>query len=98
MRQAARADALNKEFKKMRSLLLIVALAACSKDPCEGAECGTTKVAQALFVAREGELVSFDIATGEERPGTVQNVVTPVDLYAHENGWLTVNLTNATET
>jgi YVTN family beta-propeller protein len=50
-----------------------------------------------LFVAHEGSLVSYDIATGEERPGAVQDVTGPVDLQALSDGTLMVNLTGRNE-
>lgn len=54
-------------------------------------------LAHTLFVAHEGSLVSYDIATGEERPGAVQNVTGPVDLQALDDGTLLVNLTGRDE-
>jgi hypothetical protein len=50
--------------------------------------------AQTLFVGHEGTLVSYDVASGDEKPGTVTDVQTPVDLQALEDGTLLVNLTN----
>jgi YVTN family beta-propeller protein len=50
-----------------------------------------------LFVAREGSLASFDLATGEERAGTVTDVTGPVDLQALADGTLMVNLTGRNE-
>jgi hypothetical protein len=49
---------------------------------------------QTLFVAHEGSLVSYDIETGEERPGAVQGVSNPTDLQALDDGTLLVNLTD----
>lgn len=50
-----------------------------------------------LFVAHEGLLSSYDIATGEERPGSVSGISAPVDLQALEDGSLIVNLTGTNE-
>jgi hypothetical protein len=59
------------------------------------AECAP--LANTLFVAREGTLASFDIATGDERPGTVTNVTGPVNIQALEDGIVGVNLTGRNE-
>lgn len=52
---------------------------------------------QALFVAHQGSLVSYDIDTGEELPGAVQDIDGPVDIQALDDGTLLVNLTNSNE-
>lgn len=54
-------------------------------------------LAQALFVAHDGTLNSYDLATGKERPGAVQNIAEPTDLQALADGTLMVNLTNRNE-
>jgi hypothetical protein len=54
----------------------------------------TTALAETLFVAHQGSLVSYDIATGAERPGAVQGVSSPTDMQALEDGTLLVNLTD----
>jgi hypothetical protein len=51
-------------------------------------------LAQTLFVAHEGSLVSYDLESGEERPGAVQGVSNPTDLQALADGTLLVNLTD----
>lgn len=56
-----------------------------------------TSGAQSLFVGHEGSLIAYDLATGEERPGAVQNVAGPVDLQALADGTLMVNLTGRDE-
>jgi hypothetical protein len=61
-------------------------------DGADGGELGHT-----LFVAREGSLASFDLATGAERAGTVTEVTGPVDLQALSDGMLMVNLTGRNE-
>lgn len=63
----------------------------------DGSEVNSGPLGHTLFVAHEGSLVSYDIATGEERPGAVQNVTSPVDLQAIEDGLLIVNLTGRNE-
>ncbi len=63
----------------------------------DGTDDGGAELGHALFVAREGSLISFDLATGEERPGTVANVTGPVDLQALADGMLMVNLTGRNE-
>jgi YVTN family beta-propeller protein len=56
-----------------------------------------TPLANTLFVGHEGQLVSYDIATGEERAGAVQSVTGPVDMQALEDGTIMVNLTGRNE-
>lgn len=58
---------------------------------------GATGLAQTLFVAHEGFLSSYDIATGNERAGTIPNVTGPVDMQALPDGHLFVNLTGRNE-
>lgn len=53
--------------------------------------------AQALFVAHDGSLVSYDVASRQERAGTVTNVSRPVDLQSLDDGMLVVNLTGSNE-
>lgn len=51
-----------------------------------------------LFVAHEaGALVSYDLSSGAERPGAVQNLSGPVDAQALADGTVLVNLTNNNE-
>jgi hypothetical protein len=54
----------------------------------------TDELAETLFVAHQGSLISYDIATGEERPGAVQGVSSPTDMQALADGTLLVNLTD----
>src|SRR5690606_32953341 len=69
----------------------------CTDDgePDSLCEPGSTDclLSHTLFVAHEGLLSSYDIATGEERPGSVSGISAPVDLQALEDGSLIVNLT-----
>lgn len=84
-------------MKRTLGLFLCLATAACGAgDDQEGDR--DAELGQTLFVARQGGLVSFDIATGEERPGSIQDVTTPVDIQALDNGILGVNLTTRGET
>lgn len=66
-------------------------------DDGAGPDAGAGALAEALFVAREGSLVSFDLATGEERPGTITDVTGPTDIQALADGNLMVNLTGRNE-
>jgi YVTN family beta-propeller protein len=75
-------------------LLLSTGCGTVSVDPPDGIE---DSVAQTLFVARSGALVSFDLASGTERPGTVQDVTGPTGLTALEDGTLLVNLQGRNE-
>jgi len=84
-----------------RQALVMAACVACSDrdvarlnalEPGPGPEAAA--LAQTLFVAHEGSLVSYDIETGAERPGAVQGVSTPTDLQALDDGTLLVNLTD----
>jgi hypothetical protein len=87
-----------------RNLVLMLATcAACSErdavvinslQPDSKAPAAAPELAQTLFVAHEGSLVSYDIETGEERPGAVQGVSNPTDLQALDDGTLLVNLTD----
>ena len=54
-------------------------------------------MAEVLYVAHEGRLTSYDVATGQERPGEVQDVAGPTDLQALADGTLLVNLTDRNE-
>jgi hypothetical protein len=65
--------------------------------PGTGGDAGVGDLPNTLFVAHEGSLVSYDIASGDERPGTVTNVTGPVDMQALEDGTVMVNLTGRNE-
>jgi hypothetical protein len=54
----------------------------------------TDGLSETLFVAHQGSLISYDVATGAERPGAVQGVSSPTDLQALDDGTLLVNLTD----
>jgi YVTN family beta-propeller protein len=66
---------------------------------CTGVERGSNplKTAHTLYVAHDAMLVSYDIATGQERPGTVTNLATPTDMQALEDGKVIVNLTGLSQ-
>jgi YVTN family beta-propeller protein len=70
---------------------------ACGSDDEPMTPPQSTPLAQALFVAHEGFLASYDVATGNERAGTLPNVTGPVDLQALADGTLLVNLTGRNE-
>ncbi|HEX8439230.1 hypothetical protein [Archangium sp.] len=67
-------------------------LASCEDDDKRPPETGPLR--EALFVAHQGRLVSYDIDSGQERPGTVEDVTSPVDPQVLEDGTLLVHLTN----
>jgi hypothetical protein len=54
-------------------------------------------LAQTLYVGHDGSIVSYDVDTGDERPGTLTNVAGPVDMQALEDGTIMVNLTGRNE-
>jgi YVTN family beta-propeller protein len=55
-------------------------------------------MAQALFVATtDGQLMSFDVADGTSRAGSVAQVLGPVDLQGLQEGYVGVNLSGANE-
>lgn len=88
----------------LASAVLVVAGACGDDDDHDEAhehvneDGGGEALAQTLFVAHEGSLVSYDIATGKERPGAVQQVTQPTDMQALDDGTLLVNLTDRGET
>jgi hypothetical protein len=53
--------------------------------------------AQTLFVAHEGSLVGYDVASREEHAGAVTDITGPVDLQALDDGTVMVNLTGTNE-
>lgn len=55
-------------------------------------------LAQTVYVAHDGVLVSYDVASGCERPGNVTNVLSPTDMQALDDGTVMVNLTAANNT
>jgi len=77
-------------------LCLLFQGAACS-DGGSTSEPGPGATPHTLYVAHNGVLASYDIATGNERPGAVANVMTPVGMQALDDGTLLVNLTDANE-
>jgi len=84
-----------KEFGREIFAVVIVAVVGlttgCNTNSPGGPDGGT--LAQTLFVAHDGVLVSYDITTGNERPGTVTNIVSPTDMQALEEGIVLANLT-----
>jgi hypothetical protein len=57
---------------------------------------GTGPLKHTLFVAHGGgNLVSYDIATGQPRPGEIPGMAGPSDMQILENGILMVNLTDS---
>lgn len=68
-------------------LLLVTAGCGGSSKPAQ------SPMGHALFVAHEGVFTSYDIASGQERAGAVQNVAGPIDLQSLADGTQLVNLT-----
>lgn len=58
---------------------------------------GTAAVPHTLFVAHQGALVGYDVASGAARAGTIMNVMSPVDLQVLADGHVLVNLTDRNE-
>ena len=56
-----------------------------------------TENAQKLFIAHEGVLAAWNIATLEQVPGEIQNVKGPTDMQALDDGTLLVNLSDNNE-
>ena len=75
--------------------LAIVAAAAC--DDASDAPAPTPTASTRLFVAHDGVLAAWDLATGEQVPGEVQDVTSPADLQALHDGTLLVNLGDRNE-
>jgi YVTN family beta-propeller protein len=74
---------------------LAVAIAACgsSKSTTQNQ---TPAMSQALFVATtDGQIMSFDVADGTSRAGTVTGVPGPVDLQGLPEGYVGVNASSA---
>jgi len=69
----------------------------CGNDNSPAGPDGGT-LAQTLYVAHDGVLVSYDIATGNERPGNVTNISSPTDMQALEDGTVLANLTAGNNT
>jgi YVTN family beta-propeller protein len=82
-------------MRTLVSLSAATALAACEDEPQPNPMPETLK--QALFVASEGSLVSYDVETGEQRPGAVQGVSGPVDMQVMEDAMVILHLTNRNE-
>lgn len=51
------------------------------------------ELSHTLYVAHDGVLVSYDVATGAERPGEVTQLASPVDMEPLADGTLIMNLT-----
>jgi len=52
---------------------------------------------QILYAAQEGSLSSFDLATGNARPGAIADVKSPTDMQALSDGTVLVNLSGSNE-
>ncbi|HYH97023.1 hypothetical protein [Hyalangium sp.] len=82
----------------LRTLLLLsagAALAACGEkqDPDPNPDPEPDPLKLTLFVGAEGSLISYDVETGQQRPGAVPEVSSPADLQVLEDATVLVNLT-----
>jgi hypothetical protein len=87
-------------MRSHHSLTSLIFVAACGGDDDHHHhhhDAATTTVAHTLVVAGSGTMVGYDIATGDERPGTVTNVAGPVDLQSLDDGHVIVNLAGSNE-
>ncbi len=92
-------------MKRLRLLALVPALAslaACrGDDHCDDGhvddECPPDEMAHTAFVAHEGALVSYALGTGEEQPGTIDDVEGPFGMQALADGHVLVNLSDRDE-
>ena len=75
-------------------LFLAVLMIGCVTD---GYGSPKSKAKHLLFVAHQGSLTSYDIATGEQQAGEIADVTDPNDMQALENGTLLLNLTGRNE-
>lgn len=73
---------------------IALAVPACSSSTNFA---GEESSKETLYVAHEGVLVSYDMETGAELPGTVQNVNGPVDMQVLADQTVMVNLTSTNE-
>jgi hypothetical protein len=72
-------------------LSVLVVGSGCSDDDKKPP--ATSGLAHTLFVAGDGKLKAFDIASGRQRSGEIPNVTSAVDLTALEDGHVLANLT-----
>jgi len=81
--------------RTLLSLSASAALAACGGDktPDPTPEPQPEPLKPTLFVGAEGSLVSYDVETGQQRPGVVPEVSSPADLQVLEDATVLVNLT-----
>lgn len=86
----------DREVLAVVTVLLLAGAIGCAGNNPTGPDGGT--LAQTLYVAHDGVLVSYDIATGNERPGAVTNVSSPTDMQALEDGTVLANLTGGNNT
>src|SRR3954468_10536393 len=75
--------------------IAVVSLVLCAgcpaPNPSGNPDAGA--LSQTVYVAHSAVLVSYEHATGAERPGTVTNLSSPTDLQALADGTVMVNLT-----
>ncbi len=78
------------------AVLLVLAAQGCGSSDSAG-DSTQTSTPHSLFVAADGQIKSYEMEGTDERPGAIQDVDTPVDLYALPDGVLGVNLTTRNE-
>lgn len=82
----------------LRHLTVLLALIALGcKDKDEADDTSATAMAHTLFVGLDGYVVSYEIASWEQRSGTISDADTPTDLYALDDGTLMLHLTGRNE-
>jgi YVTN family beta-propeller protein len=84
---------------EMSRLLAIVGLVAVVASCTSNSKKNDVpeSLAHTLFVAHEGVLTSYDIATGAEREGTLTGISGPVNMQALADGTVLVNLSGSNE-
>ena len=82
-----------KAFGREMLAVAVVSLAGTILGCSASNQCTPVTGGQALYVAHDGSLVSYDIGCGTERPGTVTNISSPTDMQALEDGTVLANLT-----
>ncbi len=82
-----------------RSVVLSFLLSGCIGLGCSSNPNGPSAelMTHTLFVAHDDVLTAYDLASGDELPGEVIDVASPVDMQALEGGTVILNLTGRNE-
>ena len=80
-----------------RSITVLLAAFVLGCNDKAADDTGTGTFAHTLFVGLDGSIVSYDIATWEQRSGAISDADTPTDLYALSDGHLLVHFTGRNE-